>query len=250
MKFRLLITLSATALAVFTLVTFACASSAPDQATRSDTQRATLVTGGLLYDNWAKMVGAKPEGNHPLYPADAKKSGSSTWRCKECHGWDYIGAEGRYSKGSHYTGTPGVLGAKTLSEAQLVGALSGDIASHSFSEFLSREELQALAVFIRQGQLDWKGDVDLTDGAGNISAGKESYENLCADCHGADGNELDFKKKDGTQGVGWLANDNPQETLHKIRWGHPGSDMPSAVVDGKLDEAATIDLLRYCLTLP
>lgn len=30
-------------------------------------------------------------------------------------------------------------------------------------------------------------------------------------------------------GVGWLSNDNPQETLHKIRWGHPGTGMPSMV---------------------
>ena len=27
-----------------------------------------------------------------------------TWRCKECHGWDYRGAPGAYSIGSDFTG--------------------------------------------------------------------------------------------------------------------------------------------------
>jgi mono/diheme cytochrome c family protein len=210
-----------------------------------------LVKGGLLYDNWPKVVGAKPEGNHPLYPTDAKKSGSSTWRCKECHGWDYIGAKGRYSKGSHYTGIKGISGAASQTEEQLVGALSGKVPDHNFAKYLSEEDRQALALFIQQGQVDWKSGIDLTDGAGDIKAGKESYEKACEECHGTDGNAIDFKKKkDGTQGVGWLAKDNPQETLHKLRWGHPGSDMGSAVIDGNLDTTATINILRYSLTLP
>ena len=61
-----------------------------------------LGMGGLLYDNWPKVAGVKMDGTHPLYPPDGKKKGKSSWRCKECHGWDYLGKDGRYRSGSHF----------------------------------------------------------------------------------------------------------------------------------------------------
>ena len=45
--------------------------------------------------------------------------------------------------------------------------------------------------------------------------------------------------------IGWLARANPQESLHKIRWGHPGSKMPSAVADHGLSDDDTVQILRY-----
>ena len=84
----------------------------------------------------------------------------------------------------------------------------------------------------------------------DISNGKVLFKNNCASCHGNDGNEIDFKyKKDGFQGVGWLANDNPQESIHKIRWGHPGSDMPSLIIDAKLTDQDAVDILTYSQAL-
>ena len=56
-------------------------------------------------------------------------------------------------------------------------------------------------------------------------------------------------KKEGIQGIGWLARKNPQESLHKIRWGNPGSDMPSMVVDAGLSDAESVDILAYSATL-
>ncbi|MHC5005427.1 MAG: hypothetical protein ACYTJ0_20185, partial [Planctomycetota bacterium] len=66
------------------------------------------IRGGLMYDKWWTVAGvAEPVGTHPLYPVDGPQTGSSTFRCKECHGWDYKGADGAYGKGSsHYTGIP------------------------------------------------------------------------------------------------------------------------------------------------
>jgi thiosulfate dehydrogenase len=64
-------------------------------------------------------------------------------------------------------------------------------------------------------------------------------------CHGADGKTIDFG--DG-EGVGDLARDNPWETLHKIRFGHPGSSMPSAVDNG-LSVDDQVDILTYSQTL-
>ena len=65
------------------------------------------IRGGLLYDKWWKPVGADaPEDDHPLWATQStnERSGGDTWRCKECHGWDYQGADGAYGDGSHFTG--------------------------------------------------------------------------------------------------------------------------------------------------
>jgi len=46
--------------------------------------------GGRIYANWADELGSElPGTTHPAYPAAGKKKGKTTWRCKECHGWDY-----------------------------------------------------------------------------------------------------------------------------------------------------------------
>lgn len=215
--------------------------------TESGYQTADLKTGGLLYDNWLKLSDFIPEGNHPLYPPEAKKSGKTTWRCKECHGWDYIGDKGRYSKGSHYTGIKGVYDVRSQDPGLLYSSLTNSDAKHDFSAVLSSFQLWSLVKFLREGQADIELVIDSRGKAnGNAAKGKVLFDAQCSSCHGADGNEIDFKdKKEGTQGVGWLANDNPQESIHKIRWGHPGSDMPSMIVDSKLSGQDPIDILSY-----
>jgi thiosulfate dehydrogenase len=216
-------------------------------AENSSYQQADIRNGGLLYDNWPKMKKADIKDTHPIYPADSKKSGKSTWRCKECHGWDYIGKDGRYSKGSHYTGIEGVYGERSEEPKDIFDDLTDKEDKHDFSAYLADTEIWDLVKFLREGQVDIKTALDDQGNAkGDAAKGKVLYNANCTSCHGADGNEMDFKgKKDGIQGVGWLANDNPQESLHKIRWGHPGSDMPSMVIDAKLSDQDAVDILKY-----
>jgi thiosulfate dehydrogenase len=209
---------------------------------------ADLKLGGLLYDNWPKVAGVKIDGTHPLYPPEGKKKGKSSWRCKECHGWDYLGKDGRYRSGSHFTGFDGILQASGKAAEAINQSLSGGMAEHDFSKWLSPTQLQALTVFTREGLINFQ-DVEKQLQGSVGGRGRALYGKACASCHGDEGNDIDFKDKDGVQGVGWLANDNPQETLHKIRWGHPGSDMPSAVVDLSLSDEETIEILRYARTL-
>jgi thiosulfate dehydrogenase len=209
--------------------------------------KADLKQGGLLYDNWTKFTDVKVSGNHPLYPAEGKQQGGSTWRCKECHGWDYIGKDGRYSKGSHFTGIKGVFDARLKDHQDLYKNLTDSGTNHDFSKYLKDNDIWALVKFLREGLVDISTALD-SNGAvtGSADKGKPLYQKNCAMCHGDDGRKLDFNdEKEGIQGVGELANDNPQETLHKIRWGQPGTKMPSAVLKGKLTDADTIDLLAY-----
>lgn len=223
------------------------ASDVPDGYTKAD-----LVQGALLYDHWPKVIDKNPStGNHPLYPEASKKKGVTTWRCKECHGWDYIGKEGRYKSGSHFTGISGIDKAKGKSAEKVYASLKDSANKHDFSTMMSDEDLWALTRFIKEGAYDIAGAIN-TDGkaSGDSSKGKGMFAASCLDCHGAGGNEYDFEsKKEGIQGVGFLANDNPQETLHKILWGNPGTDMPSLIVDGSKDFKDAVDILTFSQTL-
>ncbi len=225
----------------------AMAETVPQGYTTADIQK-----GALLYDKWFKVLDVEISGNHPLYPSEAKKSGGDTWRCKECHGWDYIGKDGRYKKGSHFTGIDGLYSARTKSPQQLYDILTDKSSAHTINSLASSSDsVWALVKFIREGQIEISNALN-SDGTarGDVGNGNQLAKRLCTMCHGKDGNKIDFKKdKDGLQGVGWLANDNPQETLHKIRWGHPRSAMPSSVADKNLSDAATVDILTYYLTL-
>ena len=120
-----------------------------------------------------------------------------------------------------------------------------------FFEYLSDSEIWDLVKFLREGQAPIEDAIDNNgQGKGDIASGKVLYNAHCSSCHGMNGNMIDFKgKKDGIQGVGWLANDNPQESIHKIRWGHPGSDMPSMIVDINLMEQDAINILTYSQSL-
>ena len=207
---------------------------------------ADIKKGAQLYDNWPKIKELKEKlATHQMYPVTSKKSGLDTWRCKECHGWDYIGKDGRYKSGSHFTGIKGVYDSREKGKDELIALLKNE--KHDFSQYLSQEDLENLAEFIRSGLLDTT-KTTTPSGAinGSPEEGKKLFSKVCTSCHGADGNDIDFKKdKPFVQGIGWAAKDNPQETLHKIRWGHPGTYMPSTIVDEKLTDQQTIDILSF-----
>ena len=223
----------------------------PALALVAESRSEQLKRGAQLYDKWYALAGDKPETTHPNYPAEGKKKGDTTWRCKECHGWDYIGRDGRYSEGSHYTGIKGVVGAQSWSHEGIEKLLGVD-GVHDFSNVLSEEDIHALALFLREGLFDINKAIDKAGrGLGSAEAGEPLYAAQCASCHGDQGLALDFKaKQEGVQGVGWLARENPQESLHKILWGHPGSDMPSMWVDAELSFPQVVDLLTYSQDLP
>jgi thiosulfate dehydrogenase len=226
-----------------------CSKSSTKHFAEKNWSNADLKRGGLMYDKWWKINGGtEPTTTNPLYPSVGQKSGASTWQCKECHGWDYIGKDGHYASGSsHYTGIAGVWDARNNDKTDVFDAIKDEGGNHDFSAVLSDDDVLDLTKFIIDGLIDVSKYVDAN---GNISGdtvnGKTLFTANCVTCHGADGLTLDIEEDDGgVQGVGFLAHDNPWEMLHKIRWGQPGTDMPSMIADKGLSVQDCADILAY-----
>jgi mono/diheme cytochrome c family protein len=220
----------------------------------------SVARGGQLYDKfWKVSDAAEPQASHPLWatrpdPTSNQRTGSTTWRCKECHGWDYKGAGGAYAKGSHKTGFLGVFGSKA-SEDEMMASL---VEAHGYrAAGLTETDLKSLVLFLRKGLVDTATWIDDTGAfAGDATRGKARYmlglggNKACKKCHG--GNGLKPPKgapADFASFVGAVANKNPSEFLHKVRFGHPPSLMPAAV-RGTATMQDIADLAAFARTLP
>lgn len=192
-----------------------------------------IINGGRLYDKWWSVTKvAPPDKTHPAYPAAGKKTGANSWRCKECHGWDYMGKDGTYSSGSHFTGYKGIRGMAGKDPAEIRKRLSGGI--HSLSDKLGDAELNALAVFVAKGQMDMDKYIDrkTKQAMGDSARGKQLFKKQCTKCHGEQGDALNLGKKDAPAYLANLASENPWEVLHKIRFGHPDAKMDISKIQG------------------
>ncbi len=202
--------------------------------------------GGLLYDKWYSITGASPEGTHPSYPSAGKKKGGSTWRCKECHGWDNMGKDGTYASGSHYSGIKGIQAYAGKNPKEIKDVIRDD--THAFGAMMPDEAAEALSYFVAYGQINMDSYIDRSTkkASGNLLNGARIFNGTCAKCHGTDGKRLNFKTEEKPLYLGGLANKNPWETLHKLRFGQPGSKMASLLFMRIKDQ---IDVLAYCQSL-
>ena len=229
---------------------------------------------GRLYDKWWNVDGILdanvPNTRNQTWVNNAGTtdativSDSSTWRCKECHGWDYQGVDGKYgyngdTTGKHYSGILGfipTLNTPAKDKAYIFGAIKNGVAGsqlvdHDFGRFLNDKDINLLVEFItdeNEGvpKLVTTYDVYLSNGA--ISQGKTTYESNtpgnCASCHGINGTSIP------TVDMSAVANGNPQEFLHKVRYGHPGSSMlPTSSGFVGLDLPSASNVLAYSKTL-
>jgi thiosulfate dehydrogenase len=214
------------------------------------TDQLALSLGGRLYDNWAAVqYQGLPEETHPLYPADGAQSGGGTWRCKECHGWDNLGADGAYGSGSHYTGIIGVRGMAGKEPSEIAAIIRGE--AHGYTEQMIPDNLlEFLSRFISAGQIDVYDFVDRATGLpdGSPAIGAVLYQNVCAICHGFDGRTLNFGDADEPEYLGTVAAGNPPEFFHKAMNGQPGVAMPAIGVI--LGPEAVANILAFAQTLP
>jgi len=214
----------------------------------------SIAYGGLLYDKWwsAAEVDA-PDSDQALWATQTTntRSGSDTWRCKECHGWDYMGVDGAYGSGSHLSGFPGVLGSSGSSTDDLIAWIAGTSnADHDFSA-MGDEAVAVLAAFLSEGLVDVSPfiDDDKLAVGGDVSNGEILYGDTCSICHGDDGTEINFGDDDEPAFVATIAIDNPWEFIHKVRAGQPGTRMPAGI-DLSWSMQDVVDVLTFAQGLP
>lgn len=229
------------------LLVIASAGYAGDIETLTGMRFVRLAEGGILYDNWPEELGVTINKTHPSYPAGSKQEGEVTWRCKECHGWDYKGKSGNYSEGSHYTGIRGIREFANQDPKEIVKILKDD--THAFGDMIPENAYDALAIFVSYGQIDVDLYIDRLSKKpiGDLSNGGRIFLATCTKCHGYDGKDINFKDEKKPEYIGTVAKRNPWETLHKIRWGHPATPMISLVF---LDLKSQLDVLAFCQALP
>jgi len=240
------------------------------------TEADQIISGGRLYDTWWVDTNLeKPEASHPAYPKSGHKKRSTTWRCKECHGWDYNGKDGAYKDGSHFTGIKGIRDLAGANTDKLLAVLKD--SNHHYDKVLPDSALDSIALFVSKGQVNTDDFIDPASkkGKGNPTSGKKVFEDNCQRCHGNKGTDFGLATNTGIKKyMGDVSNEDPFETLHKIRFGHPGTKMGMSQMQGsghtshenhhdnfsmgeamppmygKLSKEQVADLLSYIQTLP
>jgi len=237
------------------------------------TTKASVIRGGRLYDNWF-TEGGKTEfavenpmakfmngfsATSPIAPyADfAALEKPDQYRCNTCHGYEYLGVE--FYGGSIMNAADN----KTLEEIRsyikdgFSLSFAGDTATvHNFgastiaiASRLTDADIADLANFIKYGVLNVEEYFYSFAAIGNGDAGlgKTLYDGKaagCKGCHGVDGKLKDFDPTSATEYVGTIGQDNPTEMLHKIRFGHAGSEMPS-IYESELTTESAVDIMTY-----
>lgn len=208
-----------------------------------------LANGGRLYDNWWVVLGRDPpEATHPAYPSGGNASGAQTWRCVECHGWDYRGRDGAYAKGPHRTGIRGINRMAGASPKKIMAIVRNRM--HRFTKkMIPDDALKKLAAFISRGQHGTERYFDKATrkGLGNAGRGRAIFQNACANCHEFDGRAQISGEETTLATIGAVAARNPWQALHKIRNGQPGGDMPAM---RPFDPQVIADVLTYMQSLP
>jgi len=169
---------------------------------------------GMLYDDWGREIKFQyPKTPHPAWPKNRKVApGTSSWRCVECHGWDYKGTEG----------IKGITGMAGADPRDVMNVLADE--THRVDKTLKHKDLWDLATFVTRGQIDMGEFIEPGSGKARGAKTKDLvyFSALCATCHGEDGTEVRTMPA-----MGRVAKDNPWKALHKILNGHPGETMPS-----------------------
>jgi thiosulfate dehydrogenase len=217
--------------------------------------RGDPIRGGRIYDNWYNELDLPPpEIDHPLWATQDTNilTGVKTWRCVECHGWDYKGMHGAYASGLNYTGFPGVQGVIGMSHEEVMVWLDGtNDPEHNFALYIERENLDDLVAFLRTRQVDLALLVDSKTylALGLKSSGERLYLQNCMECHGPDGKQRNFGPADAPIYLGDLVLEDPWRAIHRIRFGRPASQMPSFEEQGwTLQKVA--DVVSYIQTFP
>lgn len=238
--------------------------------------------GGRLYDQWWSAsslvpLPASPSATavHALWPSTNPTLGPATFRCANCHGWDYAGVDGALgvtdlSKNPLYTGIKGFISPSSRvplrqSPAEIYDFIhSGQVIKaddHAFASNLKEVDIYNLTRFIvmlREEALAKKAPADFIDATtglvknANQSYGQQSYSapfevGGCTEgCHNTDG-RVPSLPGTTTKYLRDIARKRSQETLHKIRFGLPdlAGKMYGLTDYGYFMPEAATDILGY-----
>ena len=204
---------------------------------------ASIVRGGRLYDTWYKENKRDvPPGVHPAFPAALAKNiePRATWRCKECHGWDYRGLMSADGKETVIKG----ISAMANGSIEAVMVQLRNPTHHRFEKLLSVRDLLDVATFVTKGQVNMDDFIDrkTRKARGDAKAYAAHYQTICATCHGAAGRDIRTMPP-----LGRVATVDPYRALHGIFNGHPGEAMPALLA---FPRELSIGLLAYIQSLP
>ena len=208
----------------------------------SQNMAASITNGGRLYDDWQWATGNKQALPHPAYPAKGYYANvpSATWRCLECHGADYKGNEGQFATGNHATGIKGIRAMAGVEPEKVMAILRNK--THRFGAVMKYRDLQDLANFVSQGQVDMDALIDPKTrlARGDAKRGETYYQTICIGCHGKEGR---FTAK---RFLGNRARQDPWGSLHAMLNGHPDDNMPAL---REIDQKVVTDILSHVQSL-
>lgn len=200
---------------------------------RPGAEDASIARGARLYEDWAHEAREREQvlPNPAFTTKQVRVDAADTWRCVECHGWDY--------KGNH--GFPSIRNSAGGNPTDVIALLKK--APHHFEDLLRESDFADLANFVTRGQVDM---APMIDSARRLKTGASGWENIfattCANCHGLDGG-----RQRGIPQLGETARKYPSKVLHVVLNGHAGGNMPALRAFGT---GMAAGMLAYVQTLP
>jgi len=217
--------------------------------------------GGIMYDKFWATEAKFDQANANITKLNAS---ADFFRCKQCHGWDGLGAAGSYINRGPKTTRPNVSGlnlyqlAQTKTYKELFDAMkatagrrdiSYDLSTYdpatnategnkmpNYTQLLTDAQIWDIVKFMKEGMFDVTQLYDATY-TGSYPTGTASYTNVGKDGNAANGNTFytancaSCHGSDGktltmeTMSLGKFLRSKPYEVQHKIQNGQLGSSM-------------------------
>ncbi len=212
--------------------------------------------GGKLYVAWDMAYDKNlPQTRNPLWPENtaSRVPNVLTWRCVNCHSWDYRGSSSNTQSFLFKNlDIPGLFGMMEKTQSEIIPWLTGENnPNHDFSAYLTEKDLNDLSAFLSTGLVtpNLIANVETNQAFGNLQVGEDSYVEFCSSCHGMEGEKINYGTTEVPTFMGDMAMTNPWRVAHIVRYGHLAANVPPAEALG-LPFSQQIDIIAYTQTLP